>query len=49
MISGSSVDICDAEGNIIPEMMPDLTHPNLFGYEVWGSAMDQTVRELLAE
>ena len=38
-----------AEGNIIPEMMPDLTHPNQFGYEVWGSAMDQTVRELLAE
>lgn len=38
----------NAEGNIIPEMMPDLTHPNRFGYEIWGSAMDQTVREMLA-
>lgn len=37
----------DANGNIKRELLPDLVHPNLKGYEEWAKAMEPTILELL--
>ena len=39
----------DAEGKLTKEVMPDLLHPNAFGYEIWGNALDGIVKGMLAE
>lgn len=37
----------DLQGNLTPVVMPDYLHPNAFGYEIWGNAMDAVVKEML--
>ena len=37
----------DAEGNIPREVMPDLLHPSLKGYEIWAEAIRAPLKELL--
>ena len=37
----------DMKGNLTPIVMPDFLHPNAFGYEIWGNAMDAVVKEML--
>jgi beta-glucosidase len=36
-----------ADGAISREVMPDCTHPNEKGYEIWAKAIAQPLRELL--
>ncbi len=36
-------------GDIWKNLMPDMLHPNAFGYELWAKAMEPTVRRLLGE
>ncbi|MBI5774299.1 MAG: GDSL family lipase [Verrucomicrobia bacterium] len=37
----------DAEGNLPKEIMPDLLHPNLKGYEIWAEAIEGKLHSLL--
>jgi lysophospholipase L1-like esterase len=37
----------DAEGNIPRDIMPDLLHPSLKGYEIWADAIRGPLQELL--
>ncbi|MEA3213337.1 MAG: hypothetical protein QOE70_6394 [Chthoniobacter sp.] len=37
----------DADGNLPPKIMPDATHPNKGGYQIWAKAMEPTLTELL--
>ena len=39
----------DEEGNLSKEVMPDLLHPNSKGYELWAQAIEEPVKELMAE
>jgi len=37
----------DAEGNLPRNIMPDLLHPSLKGYEIWADAIREPLRQLL--
>lgn len=37
----------DLQGNLTAVVMPDFLHPNAFGYDIWGNAMDGVVKEML--
>ncbi|HRJ73063.1 MAG TPA: GDSL-type esterase/lipase family protein [Terrimicrobiaceae bacterium] len=37
----------DADGNVRADLLPDLLHPNLQGYEVFSAAIKEPVRDLL--
>jgi len=37
----------DAEGNLPKDIMPDLLHPNLKGYEIWAEAIEGKLQSLL--
>ncbi|MBX3120015.1 MAG: hypothetical protein KF784_13195 [Fimbriimonadaceae bacterium] len=37
------------DGTLRTTMMPDLLHLNAAGYEIWGKAIEPTVREMLGE
>jgi lysophospholipase L1-like esterase len=37
----------DADGNVHADIMPDFLHPNEKGYELWASAMEPTLSEML--
>ncbi len=39
----------DADGNVRADLMPDLLHPNLQGYEVFSAAIKEPVADLLKE
>ena len=39
----------DEDGNLPEEIMPDLLHPNEYGYELWAEAMQPKIEELLEE
>lgn len=39
----------DADGNIPTDVMPDLLHPNLKGYEIFADAIRQPLHDLLAK
>ena len=39
----------DLKGNLTERVMPDYLHPNAFGYEIWGNALDATVNEMLGQ
>lgn len=39
----------DAQGEVKAELMPDLLHPNTQGYEVFASAIEKPLENLLAE
>lgn len=39
----------DSEGNVSAELMPDLLHPNLKGYEVMAEALRGPLRNLLSQ
>ncbi len=38
----------DAEGNLPRDVMPDLLHPSLKGYEIWADAIRAPLQQLLA-
>lgn len=35
------------DGTLSPDVMPDMLHPALKGYEIWAEAIDPTVKKLL--
>ncbi len=37
----------DDEGNLREEIMPDMLHPNEYGYRLWAEAMNSTLKRLL--
>jgi lysophospholipase L1-like esterase len=37
----------DADGNIPADVMPDLLHPSLKGYEIWADAIREPLQQLL--
>jgi lysophospholipase L1-like esterase len=37
------------EGKLTREMMPDFLHLSPQGYEIWGAAMEPTIKQMLAE
>jgi lysophospholipase L1-like esterase len=37
----------DANGNILPEVMPDLLHPSEKGYQIWADAIREPLKDLL--
>lgn len=39
----------DAQGQLSTDIMPDLLHPNAQGYEIWASAIEPQVEQLLGE
>lgn len=39
----------DAKGNLPKEIMPDMLHPNTFGYEIWAVAMEPAITKMLGE
>lgn len=39
----------DAKGNLSPDIMPDLLHPNTRGYQIWADAMAPTLTRLLSQ
>ena len=39
----------DALGEISPDIMPDLLHPNLKGYEIFAEAIRDPIRQMLTE
>jgi lysophospholipase L1-like esterase len=40
-------DFLDADGTLSKEIMPDLLHPNLKGYQIWADAIRPTLTEWL--
>ncbi len=36
-------------GRLYKDIMPDLLHPNLKGYQIWAEAMEPTVKKLMGE
>ncbi len=39
----------DAQGQLSTDIMPDLLHPNEKGYEIWASAIEPQVKQLMGE
>lgn len=39
----------DENGILSEEIMPDLLHPNEYGYQLWAKAMQQKLEQLLQE
>jgi lysophospholipase L1-like esterase len=39
----------EPDGTLTREIMPDLLHPNLRGYEIWAEAIEPKVKELMGE
>lgn len=39
----------DKDGTLPKDIMPDLLHPNLEGYEIWAKAIEPTLKDLLGE
>ena len=39
----------DEEGNLPKEIMPDLLHPNLKGYQLWADAIEAPIKRLMTE
>ncbi len=39
----------EPNGELAPELMPDLLHPNVDGYKRWAEAMEPSLREMLGE
>ena len=39
----------DADKNLPKDIMPDVLHPNTYGYELWAKAMEPTLTKLLGE
>jgi lysophospholipase L1-like esterase len=37
------------DGTLSREVMPDLLHPNAAGYEIWSKAIEDEVKELMAD
>lgn len=44
-----NAEFLDENGTLPQEIMPDLLHPNTKGYEIWASAMEPKIAELLGE
>ena len=42
-------EFLDADGNIPADVMSDGLHPSTKGYEIWAKAVEQPLRELMAE
>jgi lysophospholipase L1-like esterase len=41
--------LLESGGTLSKDIMPDLLHPNEAGYEIWASAIEPRVKELMAE
>jgi lysophospholipase L1-like esterase len=39
----------DKDGKLPKDVMPDLLHPNVKGYEIWAEAVEPTIARLMAE
>lgn len=37
----------DESRKVPKDIMPDLLHPNEYGYPIWGEAMNSTLNEML--
>lgn len=39
----------DPNGKIIPELMPDMVHPSVLGFELWGERLNPLIEEKLSK